>query len=309
MTIEPYADQFLLAALDISGGDVQEILGTDQVMHAAQLATVQTGAIISWLLSQRYVKDELTQANGVTKLIRLTVSGLEHAYLLRRRSESRVEREQYLHNTLVRWAHEHAPAGGWAQLQLFAADDKWWFCGTEVTWDEVFAAIDYLEVKGLLRADRGPTSGPVAAGIAPTPLGTDFAHSHQLLGSFMNSQQPPGASVTNYISSNVVHGAVSGGNMATGGNNTQTSSTGIDADALAALVAQLREMAPNLDLSEDDAQDLADEIDTLEREGTEPGRGARAMRSIRRIMGQAALTAATEQGVVAALGAGAALFG
>lgn len=43
MTIEPYADQFLLAALDISGGDVQEFLGTDQVLHAAELDEAQRG--------------------------------------------------------------------------------------------------------------------------------------------------------------------------------------------------------------------------------------------------------------------------
>ncbi|XUL90016.1 hypothetical protein ACQ86D_28050 [Streptomyces galilaeus] len=310
MTIEPYADQFLLVALDISGGDVQEFLGTDQVMRTAELDEAQQGAIISWLLAQRHVTAELTQANGVTTLIRLTANGLEHAYVLRSRSKSRVEREKYLHSVLVRWAHEHAPAGGWARLQIFAADDKWWFCGTEVTWDEVFAAVSYLQEKGLLRVDCGPGSASVITGIAPTPLGTDFAHSHMTLGTFMNSQQrPPTGNVNNYISSNVVNGDMSGGNLATGGNNTQTSNHGVDADALTALVAQLREVAPNLGLSEEDAQDLAAEIDDLEREGAEPGRGARIWRSITRIVVPAAVAAGADQGVQAAIAAGAGLFG
>ncbi|MBK3624343.1 hypothetical protein JHN59_05705 [Streptomyces sp. MBT49] len=304
MWIERKAERFLLGALDLSGGDVQDILGTSQVVQTAGLDAPDGPAIISWLMSQGYVKSEVTQANGVTTLIRLTANGLEHAYELRRRSTSRVDRETYLHNTLVRWAHDRSPAGGWASVQEFAVDENWWFAGTEVTWDEVFAAVDYLQAEGLLKVERA--AGYI--GVTPTALGTNFAHSHMLLRSFMNRQQPSGGSVSHYYGSNVVNGAVSGGNFATGGNNTQTSNHGVDAESLAALVAQLREVAPNLGLSEEEAQDLAAEIDDLEREGAEPGRGARIWRSITRIVVPAVVGAGADQGAQAAIAAGAALF-
>ncbi|MDX3205671.1 hypothetical protein [Streptomyces scabiei] len=305
MRIERYAERFLLSALDLSGGDLQDILGTADVVRLAALDAADARAIVSQLVARGYIRGETTQANGATILIRLTARGLEQAYELRRRSTSRIDREAHLHNMLVRWAHERSSAGGWADLQEFAVDENRWFAGTELSWDEVQAAVNYLESVGLLKVDRAEGS----TRIAPTPLGTKFAHSHMLLGSFMNSQQPSAASFTTYVSSNIVNGDVSGGNLATGGNNTQTSNQGVDADALAALVSQLREVAPSLGLSEEDAQDLADEIDDLEREGAEPGRGARIWRSITRIVVPAAVGAGADQSVQAAIAAGAGLFG
>src|SRR3546814_7177904 len=57
---------------------------------------------------------------------------------------------------------------------------------SQVTWDEVDAAVGYLEAKGLLKVDRAP--GHII-GIAPTAKGTDFAHSHMTLRTFMNNER------------------------------------------------------------------------------------------------------------------------
>jgi len=308
MTPERYVEQFLLCALETSRGSLNEFLGPDAIMDPAQLDGPEKDAIVSFLIARRYVSSEGERADGSVHLIKLTANGLEQARHLRRISQSRAERDIYLHNWLVRWAYEHAPAGGSASLQEFAGDEHWWFAGTQVTWDEVYAAVDYLEAENLLGVER--TIGYI--GVWPTPLGIKFAHSNMTLRTFMTTQQPQASGVIHqYRDSIVVHGDASGSALATGGNNTQTVSQGVDADALASLVAQLRQVAPALELPEDDADDLAEEIDALEREGTEPGRGRKIWRAIMRIVGPtlgSVAAAGSEQAVQAAVTAGSELF-
>ncbi|MFI1045357.1 hypothetical protein ACH4U3_05985 [Streptomyces griseoruber] len=142
-------------------------------------------------------------------------------------------------NWLVRRAYDNTPAGGSASLQEFAGDEHWWFAGTEVTWDEGFAAVDFLEAENLLAVERIP--GRI--GVRPTPLCIGFALSRMTLRTFMSTQQPHSSSVTNHFGSIVVQGNATGNNLATGGGNTQTVIQGVDGDALASLVAQLRQIA------------------------------------------------------------------
>ncbi|MEU9171519.1 hypothetical protein AB0D34_27570 [Streptomyces sp. NPDC048420] len=56
-------------------------------------------------------------------------------------------------------------------FQEFAGDEHWWFAGTEVTWDEIFAAVDSFGAENLLAVERIP--GRI--GVRPTPLGIKFA--------------------------------------------------------------------------------------------------------------------------------------
>ncbi|MDH6552062.1 hypothetical protein [Streptomyces sp. SAI-041] len=127
----------------------------------------------------------------------------------------------------------------------------------------------------------------------------------------MRTQQPQSSSVTNHFGSIVGRGNATGNNFATGGGNAQTVNQGVDGDALASLVAQLRQIAPTLELSQEDAEELAEEIDTLEGEGAEPTRGRRIMRRIARIVAPAlpaAAAAGTDAAVQAAIAAGTGLF-
>ncbi|MEU0998999.1 hypothetical protein [Streptomyces tibetensis] len=123
----------------------------------------------------------------------------------------------------------------------------------------------------------------------------------------MSTQQPHSSNVTNNY-----RDSAPGSNLATGGGNTQTVNQGVDGHALASLVAQLRQIAPTLELSREDAEELAEEIDTLESEGVEPTRGRRIMRRIARIVTPAlpaAAAAGADAAVQAAIAAGTGLFG
>ncbi|MFJ9105648.1 hypothetical protein ACIRJM_45200 [Streptomyces sp. NPDC102405] len=308
MTTERYVEQFLRCALEASGGDPNEFLDPEAIMGPAQLDMSQKNAIVSILLDRRYVSNEGDRADGSVHLIKLTGAGLEQALHLSRISHSKTERDTYLHNVLVRWAYEHTPAGGSASLQEFAGDDRWWFAGTQVTWDEVDAAVDFLVTEKLLAVERA--IGHI--GIRPTPLGIKFAHSNQTLRFFMTTQPPHSPIVNNDNRGSItVHGDASGSALVTGDRNTVTLNQGLSADALAALVTQLREVASSLGLAQDDAEDLAAEIDNLEQEGAEPARGRRIWRAIMRIVAPAVTTAAAagaDQAVQAAITAGSDLF-
>lgn len=308
MTTERYAEQFLLCLLEVSGGSLTEFLDPEAIMESARLDMPEKVAVFSLLIEQGYVSSGGETRDRPVYALRFTNAGLEHAQHLRRISRSKAERDVYLHNWLVRWAYDNTSAGGSASLQEFAGDEHWWFAGTEVTWDEVFAAVDFLEAENLLAVERIP--GYI--GVRPTPLGIKFALSHMTLRTFMSTQQPHSSSVTNHFGSIVVQGNATGNNLATGGGNTQTVNQGVDGDALASLVAQLRQIAPTLELSQEDAEELAEEIDTLESEGAEPTRGRRIMRRIARIVTPAlpaAAAAGADAAVQAAIAVGTGLFG
>lgn len=303
---ERYAEMFLLRMFSSRDG-LDKVHGTHFTAREIGLDERKLPDVISVLARQGYIEVFNSRGIAIAPGVMFTKAGIEYAQELRRRSSSRVERETYLHNVLVRWAHRNAPPRGAASLHLFAADESWWFAGTEVTWDEVFAAVDYLEDENLLRVERTPGY----TGIRPTSWGTNFAHSSMTLRTFMATQQPPSGGTRNYHGGVFVQGNVSNSNVAGGGNNSQAINQGVDADALVSLVSQLRQIAPALDLSEGDAEDLADEIDALEREGVDLGRGRRIWRSIKRILTPAvssAIAAGSEQAVQAALTAGSDLF-
>ncbi|MET8420685.1 hypothetical protein ABZV41_34850 [Streptomyces sp. NPDC005098] len=268
-------------------------------MRTALLDPAEEQGVVSLLLEMRWAE------RAVDPMIRLTWSGVTEAREVRARSQSRAGRDQYLHNVLPRWAYESARSGDWVSLQMFAADEQWWYCGAEMTWREVKAAVDYLEAKGILHVQRAP--GPTH--IAPTAEGIDFVLSKEKLRIFMTNQRPPAQVSHSYHNSNVVNGDAPGSNLATGGGNTQTVNQGIDAQGLAALVAQLREIAPNLGLSHQDAEDFNQEIDELEQEGADPERGGRIFRRLLRMVPPELVAAGTDQGLAATIAFGTSLFG
>lgn len=298
-------ERFLVAVLDMWGGR-DKIFTPDVIMRSACLRISDQNSIVGWMKAFGEVRVESESPDGTAQLVSMTHLGLLHAAELRERARSKANRDVHLHNVLVRFAYNHSPAGASAKLQLFAADDGWWFAGTEVTWDEVFAAVDFLEHEGLLVVER--IAGDER--IQPTHLGSKFALSKGTLRMFMSTQQPHSSNVTNhYTDSIVVHGSAPGSNLATGGGNTQTVNHGVDTEALASLITQLREVVPTLELSQADAEDLTEEIDTLAGEGAEPGRARRTLRRVRRIMVPAATTVLAEQAVQAAIAGGTTLLG
>ncbi|MFF9778296.1 hypothetical protein ACF1HJ_32140 [Streptomyces sp. NPDC013978] len=305
MKIDRLAERYLLGALETLGGGGFDFT-PNLILEPARLDQSDLDAIVMWLVGASYVNVISENAAGTAEVIELTGRGLEYAEHLRETSGSKLDRDTYLHNVLVRWAYNQSPPGGSASLQMFAASDDWWFSGTEVTWDEVDAAVDYLEAKGLLVVARAIG----ATHIRPTPLGADFARSKQMLRTFMSSQQPNSSTVTNnYHHSNIVQGDARGSNFASGDNATQTVNHGVDADAFAALITQLRDVVPHLELSQEDREDLTEEIDTLAGEQTDPGAARRTWRRVKRIIVPAATTVLAEQAVQAAIAGGTGLLG
>ncbi|MEU8934383.1 hypothetical protein AB0D30_31430 [Streptomyces sp. NPDC048409] len=229
---------------------------------------------------------------------------------LLQQSQNRVALRDYLHTSLVTWAYRCAPDEGYARLSEFRSADDCWFAGVKIPPDAVDLAVGYLVDEGLLESDGG--WGALA--VRTTTDGIRFLHSDQTVRDFVAaaSQPPPHHGVTNYYSSSIyVRGNANNANLASGSHNSQTVSQGVDSDALASLVSQLRQVMPALGLQAADAEDLAEEVDVLEREGVEPSRGRRIWRSIMRILTPSvttAITADAERAIHAAIMAGTDLF-
>ncbi len=219
VTVEVYADRFLQSAFDAMGDDPEQILHAGRIVGAARLDAADEQAVVSHLVVRGWAKRAVNQANGRSPLIRLTRAGVAKARELRAHSEPRAEREAHLNNVLPHWAYNNSPSGGSADLQKFAAAKEWWFCGTEVTWHEVDAAVAYLEAKGLLVADRTPRPQRITL----TADGIDFVRSKQTLWFFLTTrQQQPVSNGTIIVDSNVVYGPVHDSSLAAGASNAQT---------------------------------------------------------------------------------------
>ena len=176
-----------------------------------------------------------------------------------------------------------------------------------MTWEEVDHAVSYLAQEGLIRTE-GPRS--VDAYIQVTNLGINFVQSEKDLREFMTDHPSRlnGPVTTNTVN---IHGNADNSNIAGGSHNSQTLTHGVDATALAALVSQLRAIAQTVELPAEDAQDLDEEIDALERERGDRSRAQRIWRRIARIVTPALTSAAaagSEQAVQAAITAGNQLF-
>ncbi|MCX4853779.1 hypothetical protein [Streptomyces canus] len=218
VTIEVYADRFLQCVFDAMGDDPEQILYAGTIVEAARLDAADEQTVVSHLVVRGWAKRE-KQADGRSLLFRLTRTGVAKARELRAQSESRAEREAHLNNVLPRWAYNNSPSGGSADLQMFAAAKEWWFCGTQVTWDEVDAAVGYLAARDLLVADR--VSRPQR--ITLTADGIDFVRSKQTLWFFLTTrQQRPVSNSPIIVDSNVVYGPVYDSSLAAGGSNAQT---------------------------------------------------------------------------------------
>ncbi|MEU1035610.1 hypothetical protein ABZ402_44440 [Streptomyces mirabilis] len=306
---ERQVERFLVAAANTARHTHSLFSGADTVeaiLAAADLHETREEDIVLSLLGWGYVS---LSPHDEVNFLGPTPEGVDRARELQRVSQLRAERDIYLHNTLVGWAYRAASAGGTADLRQFLNAEESWFSGSKLTLDEAFAAAIYLHAEGLVIIER--VSSEIR--LRMTNLGINFVHFKLPLRDFMATQLPrPASAVTNHYSGAVfVHGDANNSKLAGGSHNSQAITHGVPASDLTSLVSQLRQVMPVLDLPEDDAQDLAEEIDALEREGAEPGRGRRIWRSINRILAPAvtsAVTAGSEQAVQAAITAGTELF-
>ncbi|MFJ5020766.1 hypothetical protein [Streptomyces goshikiensis] len=149
-----YADQFLLHCLEVGEGDLHEVLPTQPVVEAAG-SEAQAIAVVSVLRARGWMIAEITYASGFVELVRLTPSGLTEARRLKAESTRRSSRRSYTRIAVLRWVDDTAPASGSADLQTFVFSPASWFCGSQLAWDEIHEAVQYLREKGLLERYGG----------------------------------------------------------------------------------------------------------------------------------------------------------
>ncbi|MFD9064662.1 hypothetical protein ACFVZ3_24420 [Kitasatospora purpeofusca] len=257
---EVAAELMLLDLLDRSGGQVGRALSPDGFVPEAHARDESGWSVLRMLVDRREVDALQVRANGHPNIVMLTTIGRTKAMNLRRRSQDRAEREHHLHDVLVRWAYnQHRPGPG-ASIQSLPTSPDWWFCGTEVTWDEVSAAVRYLEGRGLLAGPVQFSGPPDGIRLHLTPDGEDCARSGQTVRTYLDGQrsQPPAFQLTG-----------DNNNIAFGNNNHQStnfSAHGVSSEDLATLVSMIRFSIPMLGLPEEQKEAVEGDVAALEAE-------------------------------------------
>ncbi|GJF32563.1 hypothetical protein KNE206_52630 [Kitasatospora sp. NE20-6] len=257
---EVAADLMLLQLLDRSGGQVGQALSPDGFVPQAHARDESGWSVLRMLVDRREVDAVQVRANGRPNIVKLTTVGRTKAMNLRSRSQDRAEREHHLHDALVRWAYNQQRPGAGASIQSLPASPDWWFCGTEVTWDEVVHAVRYLEGRGLLEAPTQFSGPPDGIHLRLTPDGEDCARSRQTVRTYLNEQrsQPSTFQITG-----------DNNNVAFGNNNHQSSNSsanGVSGEDLATLVSMIRFSIPMLGLPEEQRAAVEDDVTALEAE-------------------------------------------
>ncbi|MEU0942424.1 hypothetical protein ABZ379_06450 [Streptomyces canus] len=237
-----------------------------------------------------------------------TEGGWDYAQKMVSDSLQTILRYRHLYDNFAGWVYENAHPGEHIDVARFARSQCWWFLGDPLTWPEVVSAVAYLTDEGLLTWRRLPNNSAL---VRLTNTGITFVQSGKDLRTFMTSQPPRIHTPVTTNNTVNISGNANNSNIASGSRLSQNLTIGVDANALAALVIQLRRVALTVNLPADDAQDLAEEITSLEREGGDLSRGRRIWRRIARIMTPtltSAAAAGSEQLVQGAITAGTRLF-
>lgn len=130
------------------------------------------------------------------------------------------------------------------------------FLGAPLTRDEILAAVDYLEQKGLLTVSIR-NAGGAAQGVSITARGEDCMEQHEGdVGEYLQQQRQAATTYNNHI------GSITGGSGIQIGNTqaTQHVNVGLDPAALRELVAMLRPQLGQFGDAEPEAQAALDEV-------------------------------------------------
>ncbi len=298
---EVATDLMLLELLDRSGGQVGQALSPDAFVPQAHARDGSGWSVLRMLVDRGEVDAVQVRANGRPSIVKLTTIGCTKAMDLRRRSRDRAEREQHLHDALVRWAYNQRRPGAGASLQSLPTSPDWWFCGTEVTWDEVVDAVRYLEGRGLLVSPVQFSGPPDGIRLHLTPDGEDCARSRQTVRTYLDGQRPhaPRIQITG-----------DGNNLAFGNNNHQSSNSsfqGISSEDLATLVGMIRFSIPVLGLPEEQQAAVEGDVAALEAEAAtgnpDQGRVSTFLQRVGSVVQSMATNPVAQNMVLAGIGA------
>ncbi|UKZ02703.1 hypothetical protein BOQ63_000790 (plasmid) [Streptomyces viridifaciens] len=291
-----YRQQFLVQALHASGEDLDAVLSTESILQSAGLSPDDEQAIVSHLVSTRKLRAIHQQSNGAVLTFQLTPRGMGDAMSLEAAAQDRARREKHLHRVLPDWIYNAAGPDGWTSLQTFAASEHWWFSGTEVTWNEVDQAVQYLQAKGVIA-----TTVPLDGRVQLTAEGIDMVLSGTTVRSIMGTSRPAEINIQTYNNN--------GGQTAFGDHARQsmttTTTTGVDTTGLLNLVSLLRANAPLLQLPQEDQDELIQEAEVIEDEARadapDQGRIRRALGRVGELASKASANPLVQQMVSTAI--------
>ena len=212
---------------------------------------------------------KVTRNLGGLSSVELTPTGLQEVTELHRRRADKAQRRVACRDAVLAWVYDQheAEGGSAANIGDFSADPRSSFWGDPFTQDEVAAATEYLDQKGLVTGqDVAQLRGLVTLLITDKGIDCVEHHGGSVSEYLRRSEQPGGGQ---HFTTDI-YGGISGGQVAWGSNVTQTAEQGLDVQAVLTLTAALREVLPVLDLDEDDRariEDIAGQVDT------EVGRG------------------------------------
>lgn len=230
-----------------------------------------------------------TQLGGtLTPPLWLTSPGAAYVERVQAARQSRLERSQACRVALLRWMYDVGDAVDTRQLSS---------AGWGTFYAQVFAPEDVADAAGHLAGlgmIRGETQANGEYFAQLTDKGTTCVEQHEGdIRAYGAAQRTGGTTNTT-----VIHGS-NHGQVAQGNHNQLTQHNGVDADGIAAILREMRQVIASLPQS-DDRADLELVVDDIEREVSAPeinqGQVGRRVGALRRLSTRAADSTATAAG-------------
>lgn len=267
---EIYACRMLRWALDQSRGDISEALSVEQWMKSENVSVEFAGAAVSHLAANRWIEPLFRQADGYAPFFTLSHPGLLEA---RHEESARGDRRQrilFAENAVLQWVFNLDSPGSPNELVSFFIAEESFFFGDQLTVDEVESAKNYLVQRELC--------GGTLVGIYLRANGRDCVLSGKTVREYVERRNGNGDWT---VTVNNSPGSVIGQQERVEQTNTFN---GADLSQVAALVQELRAIAPSLNLSAEDAEEYDEDVEALETATDNPALWRRAWRGVRAML-------------------------
>lgn len=227
-------------------------LGSDQLLR-------------DYLLSRGWAKDA-SDMDAVDLMVSAT--GLAYVQAVQAERSNPAKRARALQRQMLQWLYEHNPNDPPNDWSGFLASGRFTMLGQEFTEGEVAAAAEYLTNRQLVAGSSVEEALPGTFYPRLTADGYDCVTDYE-------------GNVSDYLSRHKVQGAtnihMSGiqGNTVIGNSNIVQNASGLDASKLLDFAKFVRQVAPTLDLEEEQQRNLKDQANQLVEAAAapEPERG------------------------------------
>jgi hypothetical protein len=227
------------------------------------------GNLITLLEQKRCINVVRSLESRVVPESLVTDRGKAEAQGLRERRADPVARVRYARETLMRWMFANF-GGSCADVAAFAQARESSFLGSQLTGDEIIAAVRYLADKKVIAADS------VRGGLRLAAEGIDCVTSGVPMNEYL-ARQPRGGPVYNVTNP---QGSIIGGEHQT---VNQTNTFGFnpgEVSQLATWAALVQQISPTLGLPEADQRELDESAQALALEAAAPGHEPSRLRRV-----------------------------